>query len=130
MALDPLEREHLRKKMATKMSIFLEGGSSVSCVSAHYHEEPALCELCQGAHANELIVIKNRSQRKMHVDLACLKEMIRFRVTDADDLTRWIPKLVELRSEYFRRKATLETLRMEERKRLEKKVIVRKREAP
>ena len=132
MALDPLEREHLRRKMAQKMAIFQESASTVHCVSAHYSEEPKACELCQESHANEVFVIKNRSGKKLHVALSCLKEMIRFRVTDVEDLTKWLPKLPELKAEQERRKAELavqrEREREEARQRLGRKVIVRKRD--
>ena len=129
MALDPLEKERLRRKMALKMGSFLEGGTSVSCVSGHYYGEPHLCELCQMTHADEILVVKNRSGKKLSVGLPCLKEMIRFHVTDVEDLPRWLEKLKELRVEHERRKVENEQLRQEERKRLEKKLIVRKRSA-
>ncbi len=127
MALDPLEKEHLRQKMANKMGIFLEGGNSVQCVSGHYYEEARPCELCQMTHAHELVVIKNRAFKKMHVAVTCLKEMIRFKVCDAEDLVRWLDKMKDLKVEAERRRAESEVQRQEERKRLEKKVIVRKR---
>ena len=127
MALDALEREHLRKKMALKMGMFLEGGSAVSCVSGHFYEEPYFCELCQTDHGNEVLVIKNRAGKKMHVAASCLREMVRFRVTEAEDLPKWLEKFSHLKSEYFKRKAERELERAQERTRLEKKVIVRKR---
>ena len=127
MALDPLEKELLRRKMALRMGSFLESGTSVSCVSGHVYEEPVPCELCLATHAEELLVIKNRPGRLMKVAPGCLKEMVRFRVTEVDELPRWLEKLTELRAEYARRKAELELQRQADRKRLEKKVIVRKR---
>jgi len=125
--MDPLEREQLRKKMALRMGIFLESGNTVSCVSSHYYEEPHFCELCQSSHADEILVIKNRSAKKLRVASRCLMEMVRFRVTEVEDLPRWLGKLSELRLESERRKKEQEQARQEERKRLEKKVIVRKR---
>lgn len=127
MALDPLEKEQLRRKMATKMGSFLEGAKIVSCVSGHTYEEAHYCELCQMTHTDEILVIKNRSGKKMHVASACLREMVRFQVTDVEDLPRWLQKLSELRTDMERRKLEREVARAEERKRLEKKVIVRKR---
>jgi hypothetical protein len=128
MALDPLEKDRLRKKMALKMGIFLESGQTVSCVSGHYYEEPHFCELCQATHAHEMLVIKNRSGKKLLVAAPCLLEMMRFQVTDVEDLPRWMEKLKELKAEEERRKLEKEQLRQEERKLLEKKVIVRKRD--
>lgn len=130
MALDPLEKEQLRKKMAVRMGVFLEGGSSVTCISGHTYWEPHDCELCQTPHAEEILVVKNRSGKKMHVALSCLKEMIRFKVTDVEDLAPWLEKLKILRVDMERRKAADAVAREEERKRLEKKVIVRKRNDP
>lgn len=127
MALDAFEKEQLRKKMAVKMGIFLEGGPSVSCVSGHYYEEAYFCELCQTPHGNEVLVIKNRAGKKMHVAASCLREMVRYRVTDVEELPKWLEKFSQLKAEFFKRKAEKEEARMEERKRLEKKVIVRKR---
>lgn len=126
MALDPLEREQLRRKMALRMGTF-ESSRVVSCVSGHYYEEPHLCELCQNVHATELLVIKNRAAKKMLVAVPCLKEMVRFQVTDVEDLARWLEKIKELEKEHAARKAEQAVQREEERKRLEKKVIVRKR---
>ena len=126
--MDPLEKEHWRRRIATKMGIFLEGASTVACVSGHYYDsEPYLCELCQTAHGNEVFVIKNRSGKKLHVESGCLKEMIRFRVVEVEDLGRWLSKMPELRAEAVERKRLLEIKREEERSRLERKVIVRKR---
>lgn len=110
------------------MGVFLEGATSVSCISGHYYEELHACELCQTTHATNLFVIKNRAGRKMLVALECLKEMVRFKVTDVEDLPRWLAKLSELQKEHEKRKLDKEEARKEERKRLEKKVIVRKRD--
>ena len=128
MALDPLERERLRRKMALKMGSFLEGGERVVCVSGHFYEENYPCELCQDQHARELVVVKNRSNRKLHVAVDCLKEMVRFRVADVDDLPKWLEKIGQLKIDAEKRKAEQESIRQEERRRLEKKVIVRKRQ--
>lgn len=127
MALDPLEKDRLRRKMATQMGIFLGGAQSVSCVSSHYYGEPQLCELCGQKHSDDIFVIKNRAGKKMRVSSQCLREMVRFQVTDVEDFTKWLAKLSELKVDFERRKAEAEALRAEERKRLEKKVIVRKR---
>ena len=127
MALDPLEKDRLRRKMATQMGIFLGGAQSVSCVSSHYYGEPQLCELCGQTHSDDIFVIKNRAGKKMRVSSQCLREMVRFQVTDVEDFTRWLAKLSELKVDFERRKAEAEAIRAEERKRLEKKVIVRKR---
>ena len=112
------------------MGIFLESGKSVSCVSGHHYEELRPCDLCQTTHADDLLVIKNRAGKKMIVAVSCLKEMIRFQVTDVEDLPRWLEKIKELRVEGEKRKVEQRAARDEERKRLEKKVIVRKRPAP
>lgn len=126
--MDPLEREHWRRRIATKMGIFLEGASQVTCVSGHYYDaEPYLCELCQSEHGHEVFVVKNRSGKKLHVAASCLKEMIRFRVVDVEDLEKWLPKMPELKNEAIERRKMLEQQREEERSRLERKVIVRKR---
>lgn len=125
--MDALEKEHLRQRMAVKMGIFLEGGKSVSCVSGHYYFEPHSCELCQNAHGNETLVIKNRSGKKLHVDVQCLREMVRFRVVEVEDLGKWLEKLVLLKAESEKRREEEALMRQEERKKLEKKVIVRKR---
>lgn len=114
--------------MALRMQVILESGKSVACVSGHYNEEPGSCELCHAQHAVELLVIRNRAGKKFHVAPACLKEMVRFQVTDVEDLPRWLDKLRDLKTEFDRRKQEQERLREEERRRLEKKVIVRKRE--
>lgn len=126
--MDPLEREHWRRRIATKMGIFLEGGTQVTCVSGHYYDaEPYLCELCQTQHGQEVFVIKNRSGKKLHVEFGCLKEMIRFRVVDVEELERWIPKMADLKNEAAERRKLVEKQREEERSRLEKKIIIRKR---
>ena len=109
------------------MGVFLESSKSVSCVSGHYYDEPHLCELCLSPHATELLVIKNRAGKKMLVAVSCLKEMVRFQVTDVEDLARWLEKIKALEKEAFARKEEQAAQRLEERKRLEKKVIVRKR---
>lgn len=127
MSLDPLEKERLRRKMAQKMAIFQESAPSVECVSAHYDAEPTYCELCLTTHATDLIVVKNRKNKKLRVALPCLKEMIRFKVTDVLDLSKWIEKLRELKTDFDQRKTDQETERTEQRKLLEKKVIIRKR---
>jgi hypothetical protein len=127
MSLDPLEKERLRRKMAQKMAIFQETAPSVECVSAHYYIEPSFCELCQTPHANELIIVKNRKNKSLRVALPCLKEMIRFKVTDVLDLPKWLDKLRDLRADAEKRKVDEETARTEQRKLLEKKVIIRKR---
>jgi hypothetical protein len=127
MSLDPLEKERLRRKMAQKMAIFQESAPSVECVSAHYDAEPTYCELCLQTHATELIVVRNRKAKVLRVALPCLKEMIRFKVTDVLDLPKWLEKLRELRVDFEKRKSDQEAVRTEQRKLLEKKVIVRKR---
>ncbi len=113
--------------MATVMAIFQESAPSVECVSAHYDTELTYCELCLSVHATELIVVRNRKNKKLRVALPCLKEMIRFKVTDVLDLSKWIEKLRELRVDFEKRIVDEQTLRTEQRKLLEKKVIVRKR---
>lgn len=127
MALDPLERERLRRKMAQRMQAFVEGTPLVTCVSGHCYEEPHACELCGDTHALELFVIKNRAGKKMLVASSCLKEMVRFQVTDVEELPKWLEKLKVLHAEMEERKREAAIAREEERKRLEKKVIVRKR---
>lgn len=127
MALDPLEKERLRRRMADRMGVFVESAPSVSCVSAHYYDDLHGCELCGDTHTQQCLVIKNRSNKKMLVALECLKEMVKFRVTDVDDLTKWIEKLTELKADAKKRKADDLLKREEEVRRLEKRVIVRKR---
>lgn len=127
MAMDALEREHLRRKMALRMQAFLEGSQMVSCVSGHFYEELHACELCGLTHTNDILVIKNRSgKKKMLVASSCLREMVRFQVCDVEELPRWLEKLKQLEAEHEVRKVELQKAREEERKRLEKKVIVRK----
>ncbi len=129
MSLDPLEKEQLRRKMATRMSVFLEGGKLAQCVSAHFHPDaPHGCELCLKAHAVEYFVIKNRGGKKFGASLDCLKEMIRFQVVDVEELSKWILKLPELRQEYAKKQEENRLHREEERKKLERKVMVRKKE--
>jgi hypothetical protein len=96
-------------------------------VSGHCYEEPHACELCGDTHALDLFVIKNRGGKKMLVASACLKEMVRFQVTDVEELSKWLEKLKVLHSEMEIRKVEAAKAREEERRRLEKKVIVRKR---
>lgn len=127
MALDPLEKERLRRKMALRMGAFVESGVGVSCVSGHVYDENHFCELCQDTHATRLLVIKNRAGKKMLVGESCLKEMVRFKVVEVEDLPKWLEKLGELSKEHERRKSERAEEREQERKRLEKKVIVRKR---
>ncbi|NBT59398.1 hypothetical protein EBT16_11505 [bacterium] len=127
MALDPLEKDRLRRKMAARMQVFLEGTPMVTCVSGHCYEEPHACDLCGDTHAMDLFVIKNRSGKKMLVASGCLKEMVRFQVTDVEELSKWLEKLKVLNSEMEVRKAEAAKTREEERRRLEKKVIIRKK---
>jgi hypothetical protein len=128
MAMDPLEKERWRRQLATRMHVILEGAKSVQCVSAHYYETPVFCELCQQKHAEELVVIRNRPGKNFHVAVTCLLEMVRFQVVDAVDLGKWTQKMKLLRLEHEKRKQEEGKLREEERKRVEKKVIVRKRD--
>jgi DNA repair ATPase RecN len=128
MPLDALEKDRLRKKMAQRMAIFLEGGTTVTCVSSHYYEEGQLCELAQiDEKYNEFLVVKNRAQKKMRIALTNLKEMIRFKICEVDELSKWLEKLKELKLAHEKRKEELIKVREEERQRLGKKVIVRKR---
>lgn len=126
MAMDPLEKERLRKRMALRMGVFMSSAPSVSCVSAHWYDEPHGCELCDETHAQELLVLRNRAGKHLRVDVKCLAEMVRFKVVDVEDLPRWHAKLGELRAESVRRKEEEARQREEERKRLERKVIVRR----
>jgi len=128
--MDVLEREKLRQKMAMKMGIFLQNQSTAECVSGHWYAEEQSCELCLDTHAHEILVIKNRSGRTIKVGISCLKEMIRFQVIEVQDLARWLRKLPELRSEEEKRQKELALFRIQERKRLEKRVIVRKKPTP
>ena len=130
MAMDPHEKDLFRQKMADRMLHYLEGSHLVSCVSAHVYDQPRICELCLQPHSNELLVIKTRSNKKMMTALDCLKEMVRFHVTDVEDLPKWLEKMKELRQEEARRKEELGKIREEERRRLEKRIIVRKRPQP
>lgn len=127
MALDPLEKERLRRKMAARMQVFVEGTPLVTCVSGHCYDEPHACELCGETHTLDIFVIKNRAGKKMLVGSSCLKEMVRFQVTEVEDLPKWLEKLKTLHSEMEVRKQEELKRREEERRRLEKKVIVRKR---
>lgn len=127
MALDALEKERLRRKMAVQMGIFLESAKTVSCISGHYLEETGNCDLCGRNHARELLVIRNRSGKKMRVSLDCLKEMVRFQVCDVEELPRWLEKLKELKQDAEKRRQSALEAREEQRKKLEKRVIVRKR---
>lgn len=127
MALDALEKDRLRQRMATRMQVFTEGFAVVSCVSAHYYDEPHPCELCQEKHGEQVLVVKNRAGKKMVVALECLKEMIRFKVVEVEELTRWVQKFSELRAEHKKRKELAAEERREEVKRLERKVIVRRK---
>ena len=113
--------------MATQMGIFLEGGESIECISAHYYSDPSGCELCGRTHSQELLVVKNRSGKKMRADLSCVKEMIRFKVTDVSELPRWMEKIKVLKKEEALRKEREAVEQEEQRKKLERKVIVRKR---
>ena len=129
MALDALEKEHFRRKLALRMGTFLGGTHTVSCVSGHYFDEPVDCELCLEKHADELLVIKNRGGKKMKLAAPCVREMVRFQVVDVEDLPRWLEKLKGLRLEGERRRTEVQKALDEARKRLEKKVIVRRRPA-
>ena len=127
---DALEKDRLRKKMAQKIGVFLEGAPSLSCVSCHIYSpnEPHFCDLCQNTHAEELFVVKNRSGKKMHVAVPCFKEMVKFRVVDLDNLVKWLQKLEELKAEAIRREADAKKTREEQKKILEKKVMIRKKQ--
>jgi hypothetical protein len=129
MALDPLEKERLRQRMADRMRAFLETSQTVSSVSAHYYDDLHGCELCGDTHTQQCLVIKNRAGKKMLIALECLKEMVKFRVVDVEDLTKWLEKLSELKADAKKRKADEQAKREEEVKKLEKRVIVRKRPA-
>ena len=52
--------------------------------------------------------------------------MIRFRVVDIEDLEKWLEKLKVLRQEAQKRKELALIQREEERKKLERKVLVRR----
>lgn len=109
------------------MAIFLGGADSVSCVSSHYFGEAQFCELCGQTHTEDIFVIKNRANKKMRVASQCLREMVRFQVADVEDFTKWLSKLSELKADFEKRKLEAVVAREEERKRLEKKVIIRKK---
>ncbi len=130
MALDPMEKDLLRKRMALRMQVMAESSRWVECVSGHYQDEPAFCELCSQKHADELLVIRNRAGKKFHVAPGCLREMLRFQVVDVEGMPKWLEKLKELRIEFDKRKALLEQEREAERRRLEKKFITRKKREP
>lgn len=127
MSLDTLEKEQLRKKMAMRMQVFGEAVGAVSCVSGHVYFEPHPCELCQTDHADEILVVKNRSGKSMRAAVPCVKEMVRFRVVEVEGLEKWLLKLKTLWTEAEKRVADELAVRDEERRRLEKKVIVRKK---
>lgn len=127
MTLDPLERQHLRQKMARRMAAFLGNSRAVDCVSAHWHEEPQFCELSQENSDNEILVIKNRAGKKMKVAVSSLRDMVRFQVVEANDFERWLAKLPELKAEAIKRNESAAQAREDERKRLEKRFIVRKK---
>lgn len=127
MALDALEKDRLRKKLALRMGMFLESGTQATCVSSHFLDVPGACELCEATHAHELFVIKNRSGKKLRVAGSCLLEMVRFKVVDVDEVEKWAEKLKQLRLESEKRREETERQYQEDRRRLEKKVIVRRR---
>ena len=110
------------------MAGFVDPSGKVVCVSSHYYEGPRSCDLCQTDHGIEMLVIKNRAGKKMHVAVSCLKEMVRFKVVDVDDLGRWLTKITELKASSEAKRLLELQQREEERKRLEKKVIVRRRD--
>lgn len=126
MALDPLEREHLKRRMAVRMQVFQEGDPHVTCISAHFVDAPAYCDLAEMVVDCEVMVIRNRSGKTMKVSLSSLKEMVRFKIADVQDLEKWLEKLKELKHEAHRRREQEAIERVEERKRLERKIIVRK----
>lgn len=127
MALDPLEKQRLREKMALRMKAFTGVTPSVTCLASHWVETPHVCELCLEAHSNEVMSLKNRGGKKMVAAVPCIKEMVRFQVVDVEDLEKWIARLPELKAEALKRIEEQNRLREEERRRLERKVIVRKR---
>lgn len=127
MALDPIEKEALRRKLADRMTSFAEAGHNVACVSAHYYLDPHSCELCGELHSHEFFVLKNRSGKKLLIGGPCLREMVRFRVVEVDELERWLEKVPALRAEEEKRRDEQAKAREEERRRLEKKFIVRKK---
>ena len=125
--MDALEKERLRRKMAIRMKAFQGSATGVSCVSGHWNAEEQPCDLCETAHGNEVLVIKNRAGKKYKVGAKCITEMVRFQVTEVESLTRWLAKMPELKAETTRREEEQKLEREEERKRLEKRVIVRRR---
>ncbi len=127
--MDPLEREKWRRQLAVRMGVIQEGGPSVACVSAHYYDAAAFCDLCQQKNTVELLVIRNRAGKNFGVAPACLLEMVRFQVVDAVDLGKWTLKLKALRQDHEDRKAEFEKTQLELRRKMEKKVIVRKKDA-
>lgn len=126
--MDPLEKEHLRRRIADRMDAFAGGNGSVTCISGHvYDDEARPCELCQLAHANEILVIRNRAGRKLHAAVPCLLEVVRFQIAEVEDLPRWIEKIKLLRHAAEARRSRTTAEREEEKRRLEKRVIVRRR---
>lgn len=113
--------------MAVTMGIFLESAKTVSCISGHVRDDVGECDLCGRTHALELLVVRNRSGKKMRVSLDCLKEMVRFQVCDVEELPRWLDKLKEMKADAERRKQSAAEAREEQRRKLSKRVIVRKR---
>lgn len=124
--MDPMEKEKLRRKLADRMGAFAEVGHA-ACVSAHYYLEPHSCELCGEQHTNEFFVLKNRAAKKLLIGGPCLREMVRFRVVEVEELERWLEKIPGLRVEAEKRRDEQAKAREEERRRLEKKFIVRKK---
>ena len=116
--------------MATRMASFLSTEKSVPCVSGHYYDQPHPCELCQTNHATELLVVKNRGGKLLRAAVPCLKEMIRFKVCDIEELGRWLNKMKDLKVDHERRREEEQRAWTEQKKRLEKKVILRKRPSP
>jgi len=127
MVLDALEKERLRRKMADRMRSFLEGATSVQCVSGHWYEKPHHCELSGLTIDTEVLVLKNRSGKKLRVGFKAVLEMLRFQVVEIEDFDRWQKKVAEMKVEAQKRKEEAQVKRQEERKRLEKKIIIRKR---
>lgn len=109
------------------MRIFLQSSEQVECISAHYNEEPSQCDLCDLRHATKLLVIKNRAGKNLRVADTCLLEMVRFQVADVMDLSRWVNRLKELKVDFERRQDEQKMAQLEQRKKLERRVIVRKR---
>lgn len=130
MALDPMEKDRLRKRMALRMQVMAASAPAVECVSGHYQDEPAFCELCEQKHGNELLVIRNRAGKNFHVATGCLREMLRFQVVDVEGMAKWVEKMKDLRVEFDKRKALQDQEREAERRKLEKKFITRKKREP